>query len=197
MEDNTLQPGILSQSPKRSKFLIFFVVSILIIVGGFGAWQFFGSEAEEVETSTETPTPTKFQIPTDEPTAQSTPEVTETPEPTSVPPATSTPKPTVNPIDKITGLDRSELTVEVQNGSGVAGAAGKASETLKALGYNVVAAGNADNFDYENTVIQVKSAKSEFLSLLKKDLGTDYSIGTTSADLSTGSSADALVIIGK
>jgi hypothetical protein len=197
MEDSTLQTSALNQSPKRSKFLFLFIVGIVIIVVGFGAWQFFGVNTEKPEEQKTTPTPTEFKLPTDTPTPEAKKEEepinTPTPEPTSTP----KPKPTSDPVDKATGLDRSELSIEAQNGSGIEGAAGEASDTLKAFGYDVVSIGNADNFDYENIVIQVKSTKSEFLSLLKKDLGTSYTIGTTSADLSTSSSADALVIIGK
>jgi len=190
-----LQTNSFNQSPKRSRFLIYFIISILIIVGAFGAWQFFGVNSEKSKTPEATPTPKEFQLPTETPAPEATPtgKLTGAPSPT----ATLTPKPTIDSVDKSTGLDRSELTVEVQNGSGVAGAAGEASDQLKALGYDVVLVGNADNFDYEKTVIQVKSTKSQFLSLLKKDLGTNYNIGTASADLTATSSADALVIVGK
>lgn len=195
MEDSTLQTSSFNQSPKRSKFLFLFIVGIVIILVGFGAWQFLGANTQKPEEEKTTPTPTEFRLPTDTPT----PEVTKEAEPTDTPSSTpaSTPKPTSDPVDKSTGLDRSELTVEVQNGSGAEGAAGEASDALKVLGYNVTAVGNADNFDYENTVIQVKSTKSDYLPLLKKDLGSDYTIGTTSADLTADSSADALVIVGK
>jgi hypothetical protein len=85
----------------------------------------------------------------------------------------------------------------VQNGSGEAGVAGKGAATLKHLGYNVVDTGNADKFDYANVFIQIKSSDSDYLSLLKNDLGLSYTIGTTSADLPDSFSSDALVIIGK
>lgn len=186
MEDSALQKGT-----SRSKFLFFFIVGIIVIVGAFGAWQFFGAKSEEEEIPS--PTPTEFQFPTEEPTL----EVTEEIEPTEVQSPTLTPKPTIDSVDKQSGLDRSELSVEVQNGSGVAGAAAKASDALKTFGYNVVTVGNADNFDYADVTIQVKSAKSDYLSLLKKDLGANYTIGTTSAALTADFSADALVIVGK
>ena len=66
-------------------------------------------------------------------------------------------KTTTSTIDKATGLDRANLTIAVKNGSGVTGAAAKASNFLKDLGYTVSSTGNADNSDYENTVIEVKS----------------------------------------
>jgi len=89
------------------------------------------------------------------------------------------------------------MSVTVQNGSGEKGVAAKAADTLRGLGYNVVSAGNADNYDYSDVTIQVKSSKSDFLSLLKKDLSTSYTIGSSTSDLTATSSSDALVIIGK
>ncbi len=195
MEDTTLQTGILGQSPKRSKFLIFFIVSIFIIVVIFVGLRLFGSKTKESPTPTATLTPTKYQLSKETPT----PEATQTAKPTNVisPTSTQKPKPTSNPVDKSTGLDRSKLAVEVQNGSGVVGAAKKAADALKSLGYVISSTGNAVNYDYTNVTIQVKSSKNNFLSLLQKDLSSDYTIGTASADLTATSSADALVIVGK
>ena len=126
-----------------------------------------------------------------------TPTQTPAPSPTSTPTQTPTPSPTSNPIDSTTGLDRSKLSVIVENGSGEAGIAGKAEVTLQNLGYDVISTGNADNFNYSNVTIQVKAFDSDYLALLQKDLGFDYTIGSASADLSDGFSSDALVIIGK
>lgn len=188
-ELNISQP-LKSPTPKRSKRFIYLVIFIIVIFGlGFGINKFSASKESSTPKPSITPTPTEFQIPTDLPTPSSSPTPEESPSPT--------PKPTVNPVDKATGLDRSELLVSVQNGSGEVGVANKGSETLKSFGYNVVSIGNADNFEYENVVIQVKAGKSDYLALLKKDLAVNYTIGTTSEDLSASSSADALVIIGK
>ena len=195
MEDTTLQPNVLDKSPKRSKFLVFFIVSILIIVGIFIGFRFFGSKTKKAETPNVTPTPTEYQLPEESPTPQTSPAAKPTNTPSPSP--TLKPEPTVNPVDKSTGLDRNKLTIEVQNGSGVVGAAKKAADALKALGYVISSTGNADNYDYSNVTVQVKSGKSNFLSLLQKDLGSSYTVGTASADLTATSSADALVIVGK
>lgn len=185
-------PGQFYKSPqtrKRSSRFIFLIIAILLIGALiFAGSKFLGSKGQNTKSSP-TPTPTESVFPSDTPT----PEVSETPGPSNTP----TPKPTTNPVDKATGLDRSDLTVEVQNGSGEVGAASKVSETLKSFGYHVVSIGNADNFNYENVTINVKSDQSKYLSLLKKDLTTVYTIGSSSASLSASSSADALVIIGK
>jgi len=102
----------------------------------------------------------------------------------------------VSPIDK-SGLDRSKLSITVVNGSGVEGTAAKGATILKDLGYNVVSTDNADNFNYKDVTIKVKKEKSDYLDLLKKDLAKEYTIRTSSSDLSSTSSTDALIIIGK
>ena len=192
MEESAFPTPAINKSPKKSKrflFLILAIVIIIIII--FAGNKLLGSKNDK-ENSEITPTPTEFQIPTDTPEPSPSEEPTSTPKPTSSP----TPKPASNPIDKTTGLDRSKLSVEVQNGSGEAGVAGKAAGILKDLGY-LASTGNADNFNYSNVTIQVKSTKSDYLALLKKDLSASYTIGSSSSDLSATSSADALVIIGK
>lgn len=202
MEDATLRdtsfnfqrsssPSVSSPEPKGSKRFLMLITAVLILGAViFAASRFLGSKGEDSEKASVTPTPTEVIVPTDTPTPTGV-----SPTPKSSP--TATPKPTSNPVDPATGLDRSDLSVEVKNGGGVAGAAGKVSDFLKNLGYKVVSVGNADNFDYQSIVIEVKSAESSFLSLLKKDLSASYTIGSTSADLSATSSADALVIVGK
>ena len=192
MEDSAFPTPAITKSPKKSKRFLFLVVAIVIIIAVFFLGSNFLGSKNKKESSKITPTPTEFQIPTDTPAPSSTEEPTLTPKPTSSP----TPKTASNPIDKATGLDRSKLSIEVQNGSGEAGVAGKGAGILKDLGY-LTSTGNADNFNYSNVTIQVKSAKSDYLALLKKDLSTSYTIGSSSSDLSATSSADALVIIGK
>ena len=57
--------------------------------------------------------------------------------------------------------------------------------------------GNADNFDYTGVTIKVKATASNYLSLLKKDLSSDYTVSASTSDLDDSFSSDALVIIGK
>lgn len=175
------------KSKTSSRFIFIILAVILIGLAIFGVTRFFGTQKQKEEV-TLTPTPTQEVLPTETPT----PETSPTEEPTKTP----SPKPTSNPIDKGTGLDRSKLTVSVLNGSGVVGAASKMAELLRSLGYKIGSTGNAANFDYVDTPIEVKSASSSYLSLLKKDLQGSYTIGSTSATLATGS-ADAVVVVGK
>lgn len=167
------------RSPKRFLFLLGAVLLLLVVLNTL---RILGSKGKE-PTPTPTPSIEEFSQ-TAEPTVEPTPEPTPTPKAQSS-------------IDKTTGLDRAKLSVEVQNGSGVIGAAKKASDFLKNLGYNITKIGNADNSNYKNVIIQVKSSQGDYLPVLIKDLNTEYSVGTTSSTLSATASADALVIIGK
>ncbi|OGH41809.1 MAG: hypothetical protein A3H79_04600 [Candidatus Levybacteria bacterium RIFCSPLOWO2_02_FULL_36_8b] len=195
MDDSVFQNTSINQPIKKSskgkRFL--FILIVLIILGGlaYTGKNLIGSKFQKAQKVEVTPTPTEEVFPTETPT----PEVTVTPTEKAI--QTPTPKPKADPVDKATGLNREDLTIEVQNGGGVVGAASKGADFLKSLGYHVASTGNADNYDYENTVIKVKSDKSKYLPLLKKDLSANYSVGTSSEDLSASSSADALVIIGK
>lgn len=197
MEGNPFPTPSLDKKPaskkkKRFIFLFFAIVFILLLI-------YVGSKVLNSNTSNQeadiTPTPTEeFIIPTDTPTPTGD-ELT--PTPTSKPTASPTPKSTTSSIDKTTKLDRKDMSVIVQNGSGEKGVAGKAADILKNLGYNVTSTGNADNFNYSDVTIQVKSTKSDYLPVLKKDLSSDYTIGSSTSDLSSSSSADAVVIVGK
>lgn len=163
------------RSPRKFLYLL---AGILIILVLFNAVRVLTSKG-------------KNKAPTPAPVVGET-SVTPTPEP-----ATPTPKPSADPIDKATGLDRSKLTILVQNGSGEAGVAAKAADILKGLGYQIAKTENADNFDYKNVTVKVKSSQGDFLPLLVKDLNASYLVSNSSSDLSATSSADALVIVGK
>lgn len=168
------------QGNKKPAYLILAIIIVILLLLGF--------KAVASHKATPVPTPTPIVVaPTPTPTPTVSPSVT---------PEVSV-TPTVNPVDKDSGLDRSKLSVTVQNGSGTAGVAAKGTAALKNLGYDVVGSGNADNFNFTNVTIQAKAAKSDFLNLLKKDLGFSYTIQAATSDLPDSFSSDALVIIGK
>lgn len=177
------------KSPGKGLYIV--LLLLLIIVVGIGAAQFLSSKSKDLNNAT--PTPIEFTEPTEAPSPTPTPEESLTPT-ISVTPSLSPTTSASNSVDKATGLDRSKLSITVQNGSGKAGAAGKAAKILEDLGYNVVSTGNADSYDYVNTEIEVSSLKKAYLALLKKDLGNDYTISTTSTTYSGDS--DAVVIVG-
>lgn len=177
--------GNRKKGPKKLIFLFLAVVVALLVL--FNAVKFVASKFQKA-----TPTPTPVEVATESPSP--------TPQESTSPLPSDTPKPSTKPtssIDSATGLDRSKLSVTVENGSGEAGVGAKGSTFLKNLGYDVISTGNADNFNFTNVTIQVKASQKAYLPLLNKDLSTSYSVGSTSADLTATSSADALVIIGK
>lgn len=197
MEETPLEtsPQFTAPAPQRkiNKRFIYLIAFVILLVLLFAGYKLLGSsKGNDINnTPVETPAPTQELLPTDSPVP--TEEITSTPTPSDTP----TPKPTGNPIDKTTGLNRSKLSVTVQNGSGEAGVAAAGKDFLTGLGYNVSSTANADNFDYTGVTIKVKSASSDYLTLLKSDLATKYTVSNSSSDLSASVSADALVIIGK
>lgn len=90
-------------------------------------------------------------------------------------------------------LNRNMLTVNVLNGSGVAGAAGETADTLRDLGYTVETVGNADTYEYEGITIVITKEKEAYLELLKKDLAGKKIQTEIDDDLAV----DAEVIVGK
>lgn len=188
----------LSRSGNNNSIKRYGVIIAAIIVLGliiFGAIRFIGGNSNTASDLTPTPTIESFPTDIETPTPEQETPTPENKKPTETP--TTTPKPTSNPIDKTSGLDRGKLSVHVLNGSGAAGASKKASDLLESLGYNVIQIGNAENFDYEKTEIQITSAQSKYLDLLKKDLSGEYTIGTTTGEPGDDIKADAVVIVGK
>lgn len=203
-----MEESVFSQSPFSSESSskgpssgrgkkVLFLLIILIVLGAvaFGAVKLLGNTPKTVETPT--PTPTIEVVATEAPTA--TPEATitgkTTPTPTKKPGTTPTVTPKVTGTTSSGTTDKSKLTINVQNGSGITGAAKKMGDLLTSLGYTTGTVGNADTSDYAQTEIHVKAANKDILPTLKKDLGANYTIGTAAADY-TGA-GDALVIVGK
>jgi len=191
MDEEGYQPPFIEgrrrRSPKK-RMIISIVVVFLLIALGIGGFQFFAASTSPTVTPTPTPTTVAFPTDTPTPTQEATPTAKVSPSPTIK--ATSS-------LDKATGLDRKALRVIVENGSGKAGVGSGASEALKALGYTIVSVRNAANFEYTDVTISLTPEKASYLPLLKKDLSTEYTVGTTDTSLSASESADAVVIIGK
>lgn len=176
-------------APFPRKLLFLILILILLGAGLLAGKQFMGDKAV-VPTPTVTPAPTLTPEP---PTA--TPALS----PTTTPTVKGKISPTAVPTTAATGKTDAKraITVDVLNGSGVVGAASKMAAFLKNVGYTIGTTGNADAFDYANIVVQIKKSKATFLTQLKTDLASDYTVGSTSATLAETSSSDAVVIIGK
>jgi hypothetical protein len=110
-----------------------------------------------------------------------------------------TPTPTAEPttIPTPEAPDFSEYTIMLENGSGTAGVAADLQETLEAADFTVSEIGNADNSNYEETVIQVKNGtNTTFLKALRTELEKTYTVAKDTEDLPESEEFDAVVIIG-
>lgn len=203
MDDSAFPKASGSEQKSKRPRIILILVLFLLVLGGilFGASRLLNSKQQEkkdVESAKAAPTvviaPSDTPSPSSEPTAiQKKPTAAPTKQ---VSPTEGKKEAAIDSVDKATGLDRASLSIEIQNGSGVSGVAAKMSALLKGLGYVVSGTGNAENFDYTNVTIKVKSTESKYVSLLKKDIAASYTVSVADASLASGS-ADALVIVGK
>ena len=114
---------------------------------------------------------------------------------TPTPVATSTPVSSPTPVT--TDLKRSDVKLQVLNGSGVSGLAGKVKTYLEGLGYKDVATGNADSSDYAQTELQVKDSKKSFSDLVSKDLSKDYTVSSSIKTLNSSNKYDIIITLGK
>ncbi|MCL4417159.1 MAG: LCP family protein, partial [Actinobacteria bacterium] len=95
------------------------------------------------------------------------------------------------------------LTLSVLNGVGVGGIAGKTSELLKGLKfddgkskYDVTTVGDADNYDYAETQIILKSGEQNMLAAAE-DIKKVLKVGNITTQEDSTQSTDIVVIIGK
>ena len=107
------------------------------------------------------------------------------------PTATPIPSPTPTPAFK-----KESLKIKILNGSGIKGRALEVKDVLKDKGYGEILTDNADNFDYEKTVLQVKKSRQEAIVWIKDDLKNNLSSLKTSF-LDDDQAADVILIIGK
>lgn len=90
-----------------------------------------------------------------------------------------------------------DASIQVLNGSGVAGEAGRASSLLEDVDFSDIDTGNADSFDYAATEISVKAGQGQLLQSIQAALEDEYSIGQTDQELDPDSDYDAVIIVGQ
>lgn len=114
-----------------------------------------------------------------------------TPTPTAV--SSESPIPSSSPSASV---DLGRYEIAVQNGSGIAGEAGKAKDALTKAGFTVSSTGNASEYSYTSSIIQAKSdVDSAFLTKLAETLGETYKVGKNQT-LPDSSKDEVVVIIG-
>lgn len=164
------QASTYSSQPKAknngSKWLIIFIA--LLILGGAGIF-FFTSSANKV---TATPTPSFGVVPIED-------------KPTSTPTVTASPAP----------VKRDEVSIEIQNGTGITGEAKLLQDRLKALGYSDITVGNATSTDNsETTVTFLKTLSQTVQDEIKKSLEGFYK--TVNVKTSTSQKSDVVIVTG-
>ncbi len=118
-------------------------------------------------------------------------EATPSPEPSMT--ATTEPSPTSSPSSTI---KRDLIKLQVLNGSGVSGLAGKAKTYLEGLGYKDVQTGNASKSDMIETVISVKDDKKDMLETVMSDLSKNYKVSEETEVLAKTSKYDFVITLG-
>lgn len=109
-------------------------------------------------------------------------------------PTPDTEQPTPTPEENV---EKDAFSIEIQNGSGIAGEAGRAQELLEGDDFKVTGTANADNYDYEETVIQAgDDVPDAWIDELIASLEKNYTVQTRIDDKGD-SDADVVVIVGK
>ena len=118
------------------------------------------------------------------------------PEPTPTPTEVSEIMPVTPSETPGTTLTLSKYPINIQNGSGTPGEAGKVKNILVTGGFTVAGTGNASSYDFTKTVIKSKADVPEaFVSELSKLLGKTY-VMDTNTTLATSSANQVEVIVG-
>lgn len=93
-------------------------------------------------------------------------------------------------------MKMTDYKVQILNGSGKIGEAGKAKTLVEKEGFTVSNTGNAKSFDFTTTTIEAKSdVPEEVLTTLEKSLSSTYSV-EIGDNLSASNSYDIIVTIG-
>lgn len=172
--------NVAPEPPKkeRSKFWLFFFITLGITVliaflaGGF--FVYYSGVRNLNSLATTVSQPSVSSEPTINPEA--------TPTPTSAP---------------VNNKKLSEYKVSVLNGSGIIGAATEVKNILEKGGFKVANTGNADNFNYKETVIAAKSSVTkDVITTLESLLDKSYNLKIDEKSLKETSSYDLVISVG-
>lgn len=175
MNSSNIAPKDQSKSGTK---LVIVVITILVVLGGI-----VGGGVLVYRNATSSPTGSDSQSPLPDSTnpAPGTEQVDVTPSPIPSPQAE---------------IDKSEFSINVLNGSGIAGEAGKVAALLEDADFETVDTGNADSYDFTGTEISVKAGNTALLSAIEAALEDVYEIGDTDLTLDEDSEYDAVITVG-
>jgi len=97
----------------------------------------------------------------------------------------------------LSGAPMLAATVDVRNGSGVAGAASVAAERLAESGFEIADIGNASNFEYRRTVISHRTGEREVARRVKEVLAVPDAQLIEQHDWDDSDELRAVVVLGK
>lgn len=168
-EQITTPVEVIEEEVEKTNYLWIIIPTALLIgalVGGLITYFSGLSRLKEVNT---TPTPIASKQPVVEATPSASPSTT---------------------------IKREDIKLQVLNGSGVSGLAGKAKTYLEGLGYKDVQTGNASVSNLVETTIAVKDSKKELLDIVSADLSKNYKVAKTIDSLITTSKYDFVITLG-
>ncbi len=109
------------------------------------------------------------------------------PSPTTKPTTAPSPTPTVK---------REEIKIKVLNGSGTAGKATEVRDLLREAGYQEILTGNADTFDFTQTIIQTKKSTNSYANIVAKDIADSADNPKIETTLADDDASDVVIIVG-
>ncbi len=106
--------------------------------------------------------------------------------------------PTITSIPTPTPIDVSGFKIKVLNGTGTAGQAGEIVKLLETKKFIVAKTGNAANYDFTQTQVEIKKSISQnVVDLLTQALGSDFSPKISAKSLADTSEFDIIITTGK
>lgn len=109
---------------------------------------------------------------------------------------TQIPTPSPTPAEEELA-DLSEYKIQVLNGSGTVGEAGKVSDLIKEEGFEDVVAGNAEEYDYKQTEVSLgKTTPMGVYDAIVKAISDSYEVTKAAEFRHTSESYDAIIIVG-
>jgi hypothetical protein len=162
-------PDPLNEEPEKTNYLFIIIPTALLVGALVGGLITYFSGLSRLSGENQTPSPVPTVV-VEEPNATSTPS---------------------------SSFKRDELKIQVLNGSGVSGAAGKAKTFLEGLGYTSVDTGNASVSDLAQTEVAIKDTKKENLADIIKDLAKSYEAVEAAKPLVATSKYDIVITIGR
>ena len=167
IEDETAFDEEIGSQKKAVRGVFSVGIIVFLVIFGITGWAFYLK--------------TKW-LPTE---TVSTPVVEATPSPTAVP----TPIPTPEPLEK------ANVIIEVLNGSGVSGLAGKTAKIFEDLGYIIDGVGNGDDVDV--TEVYIKEAEEGSLWQALDDIEDKLSVSSVSGYLDEDEDVMIRIILGE